>query len=140
MRIAVTVISLFLMVVIGAQVFLVYVGSNLIDNQETSGAGAVGIGVAFLYLLGGAFAMGLPRLAALVFILAGVLGLAVSGTFPDQGVWGGAALILAAMSFLGWRGKHRAEKRALIERDAQMERAVAAGIAAATQRQGEETT
>ncbi len=136
MRVAVMVISLVLMLAILLQSFAAGVGSGLSNDlgqkQAMAVGGWTGLLVALLYLLGGAFALGLPRAAAVVFVTAGVVGLAggTSTAFKDLTVWGVIAFVLAGMSFFGWRDKRRSELRQVLERDALMRQVMAGGAVA----------
>jgi uncharacterized membrane protein YjfL (UPF0719 family) len=59
-----------------------------------------------------------PKISTSIFGLAGLVGLivAASSGFTDVLIWGLIALVLALMSFLGWRDKNRAKVRADGER------------------------
>ncbi len=105
MRIAVLVISLCFALIVGLQSCAVYVGSSLAKDQALSGGGAVGLLLAFLFLLGSAFAIGLPRISMTVFTLAALLGFGVGSTtkFSDMLIWGTISLVLAIMSYFGSR-------------------------------------
>lgn len=115
MRIAVLIISLCLVAVIGLQSCAVYglTGATLKlgeivpqtegldDASKTQESAAIGVVVAFLFLLGRAFIMGAPTVSITLFSVAALLGFASSSAFPDLQVWGGIALALAVMSLLG---------------------------------------
>lgn len=131
MRIATGIIGLVFSVGMFLQTMAVYGLSNLGDDDATTQAGAVGLLAAFLMFVGGALVFGLPRLALVVFVLSALSAFAGSGDFPDLAYWGGLALVLAAMSFLGWRGKRRAEVKERLDREAVIQGAVAAGLAVA---------
>ena len=60
MRIAVTILSLGLMLVVGFQSCAATVGGSLGKEESTSAAGAMGFFVVFLFLIAGAFAMSFP--------------------------------------------------------------------------------
>ena len=109
MRIAVTIISLGLMLVIGFQSCAATVGGSLGQNQSTSNAGAMGFFVVFLFLIAGAFAMSFPIVSVVAFVLAATVALAagLSSDFADLAIWGFVALILAVMSYFGHREKQR---------------------------------
>ena len=98
MRIAVLVIAICLVMIIGVQSCSVMVGGYFSHDQATSGGGEIGILIAFLFLLGAAFAMGVPRVSVVVFVLGGVLGISTGSTtqFHDLTIWGVISLILAA--------------------------------------------
>ncbi len=130
MRVAVMVISLVLMLVIVFQSLASALGgglsSNAADKAGFSEGAVAGFCVAFLFLLGDAFAIGLPRTATVMFLIAGIVGLAAGGStkYHDLSVWGVIALALSVMSFIGWRGKRRAQIKERA-RDEQMTRLLA---------------
>lgn len=110
MRIATLIVGLVLMIVVGLQSCTVMVGGGLADRKELSGSGAVGLLVALLFLLGAAFALKLPRTAAVMFALAGVFGwIGGFAGFGDLKVWGTVAFGLAAMAAWGSREGARSE-------------------------------
>jgi len=117
MRVAVMVISLVLMLVVGLQSCTSAVGGGLSDDQAAreglSQGAAVGFVVTVLYLLGGAFALGVPLVSTVVFALAAVIGIVGGSTtsYRDLTVWGVVAGALAVMSFVGWLGKRKADRR-----------------------------
>jgi len=106
MRLAVTIICLILFVIISFQACTVGVGSGILGDEETQEGASVGILVGFTFMLGGAFAYKLPKVAMVFLLIGGLLGLAVGGTtdFSDMSIWGGVAIILAIMSYIGSRG------------------------------------
>ncbi|MFG1397311.1 hypothetical protein [Roseixanthobacter pseudopolyaromaticivorans] len=105
MRIAVLIISLCLVAILGLQSCAIMVGSNLISDKTTSEAGAAGLVMAFMFVLGGAFAMGLPRLSAAIFLAAGLIGFAMASAsiFRDLQIWAGISCVLAVLALLGRR-------------------------------------
>jgi hypothetical protein len=114
-RIAVTILSLGLMLVIGFQSCAATIGGSMGQDQSTSNAGAMGFVVVFLFLIAGAFAMSFPIVSVVAFLLAGTIALAAgfSSDFADLTIWGFVALGLAVMSYFGHREKQRrrAEQR-----------------------------
>jgi hypothetical protein len=98
------------MVVVGAQSCTVYVGGSALGQQGTAQGGALGLFVALLFLVGGAFARPFPLVSFLAFLAAGLLGLAGGTTtaFTDLTLWAIASLGLAILSFLSIREKRRA--------------------------------
>ena len=108
MRIA-TILSLVLMVVVGAQPCAVYVGGSALGQRGTAEGGALGLLVALLFLVGGAFAMPFPLVSLVDFLAYGIFGIAGGATtaFSDLTIWGGASFVLAVLSFLGVREKRR---------------------------------
>lgn len=111
------IIALFLVLTVGFQSCVATVGGSLAVDKATSAAGAVGFLVALLFLIGGAFAMGMPLVSLVCFVLAGTMALAAgfASDFRDLRIWGFVALILATMSFFGHREKrttrHGGERR-----------------------------
>jgi membrane protein implicated in regulation of membrane protease activity len=65
--------------------------------------------MAFLFLVGGAFALAFPLVSLIAFFFAGVFGLAegTSTSFGDLTIWGVVSLILAVFSYFGWREKRK---------------------------------
>ena len=112
MRIATMIISLLLMVVVGLQSCTVYVGGSATGQEKLSQGGAVGLLVAFLFLIAGAFALAFPLVSLIAFVLAALMALvAYSVGFSDMWIWAIVAVVLAAMSFFGFREKRKAASR-----------------------------
>ncbi len=109
MRIAVTILSLGLMLIVGFQSCAATVGGNLGQDQSTAAAGAMGFLVVFLFLIAGAFAISFPLVSLVAFLIAGTVAIAagLSSEFGDLAIWGFVALGLAVMSYFGHREKQR---------------------------------
>jgi hypothetical protein len=109
MRIAVMIISLALTLMVGLQSCALFAGGSMTRDQSTAGGGAMGILVALLFVVGGAFAIGIPRVSMFAFGVAGLLGIAVGtgGSFKDMTIWGIVAFGLAVMSYFGDRELQR---------------------------------
>ena len=109
MRLATPIISLVLMLGVGFQSCAVGVGAALGDDEQLGGGAAVGIFVAFLFLIGGAFAVAFPVVSLASFSLAGTVALAAGVTteFSDMTIWAFVSFVLAAMSFFGIREKRK---------------------------------
>ena len=107
MRVAVLIIGLCLVLVIGLQSCTVMVGGGITENKELASSGATGILIAFLYILGSAFALGIPIISTIVFALAAGIGFLAgsSSEFKDMTFWAYVSSVLAVMSFLGSRKK-----------------------------------
>jgi len=105
MRIAVLIISLCLTMIIGIQSMLVFIGGNLADKKETASGGAVGVLIAFLFVLGAAFSIKLPKVSMVMFAVgAGLAFIGASGSgFHDLQIWGFVSLALAVMAYFGSR-------------------------------------
>lgn len=112
MRLAIGILSLIFGIVMGLQSCAVFVGGDLIQKEELGSAGAMGLGVSFLVLVGGALAFQLPRLAGLFFVFGGLFGLIVpTHDFPDLRVWSVGALVVAVLCFLS-AGRKKSERSA----------------------------
>ena len=109
MRVAVAILSLVLMVLVGLQSCAISFGAALSEDDNLAGGGAVGILMALLFLLGGAFAVGYPLVSLISFAAAGLLGLAAGTTteFEDLTIWAIASFVLAVLSYFGMREKKR---------------------------------
>ena len=117
MRVAVTIVAGGLALVIALQLSTARFGGFL-DGERLRTAGGIAWLIALLYLLGAAFAYGVPGFAVVTFVLVGMisLGMASDGRDSTFGVWGAVALCLAAMSAVGWREKRRLVRRQLVHR------------------------
>jgi hypothetical protein len=94
--------------VIFLQSCTVSLGGSILAEEATQQGGSVGIFVALLFLVGGAFAFGVPKASFVVMLLAGLFSVAAGATTPykDMTIWGVIAFILAIMSLIGSR-KHK---------------------------------
>jgi hypothetical protein len=108
-KIATGIISLVLMLVVGVQSCGVALGGSVFHDQSGQTGGSLGFLVAFLFLLGGAFAFAKPFVSMIFFALAAIFGWTGGSTttFSDLTVWGFVSLILGIMSFFGWRGDRK---------------------------------
>jgi hypothetical protein len=88
LRIATTIIALFLMIIVGIQSCTVMVGGGIAENEDISGAGAVGLLCALLFLVGEAFAIGIPMVSVVVFAIASFFALVAGfgSEFKDLGI------------------------------------------------------
>lgn len=141
MRIAVMVIGLILGAIMFVQTFLVYALSGAAQDEASGAAGSVGVLMALLWLIACGLVLPVPFVSAVLFLIAGGIGFGFAGDFPDLAWWGVVSLVLTVLAFLGWVGKRRGERHARIrqevesrERQEGIDRAVAAGIAAASAR------
>lgn len=122
MRIAVLILGLLFNIVLFMQTIVVVGLGSAIEDEATAGAGAVGVLVSLVWLVASALVLAFPLASTILFGSAGLLGIAVSGDFPDMGVWGGVALVLALMSFFGWRGKKKEAREKALEKSRQSDR------------------
>ncbi len=104
------ILGLFFMLVIGLQSCLASVGGSIAADEGISQGGAVGIFVALLFLVGAAFAIGVPTVSLITFVVAAIFALLAGTTTPfgDLTVWGIISVVLAIMSFFGRREKRKA--------------------------------
>ena len=105
MRVAVMIIALCLTAIVGLQSCTVMLGGGLTHDKELSGGGAAGILVALLFVVGAAFALGVPKVSRAVFGVAAAIGFlaGAGGSYSDMTIWGVVALALAVMSHFGIR-------------------------------------
>jgi len=105
MRIASGLISLFLGLIVLLQSCAVNVGGIAFGEKSAQEGGSVGILVALLFVVAGAFAFQLPKVAMIITGIAGVLGIAAGTTtvFKDMTVWGVLALVLTAITWFAAR-------------------------------------
>ena len=112
MKIATGIISLVLMIVVGLQSCGVAVGSSILHEQSGSTGASLGAFVAFMFLLGGAFAFAKPFVSMFFFALAAIFGWAGGATtmYSDLTIWGFASLILGILSFFAWRSDRKKKR------------------------------
>lgn len=122
MRIAVLILGLLFNVVMFLQTVLVGGLGEAAGDESTAQAGAVGLFASLLWLVASALVIAFPMVSVVLFSLAGLLAFAVSGDFPDMAVWGSIAIVLAVMSFFGWRGKRKDTREKRAEQQRQRER------------------
>jgi hypothetical protein len=102
MRVAVMIIALCLVMVLGVHSCAVGIGSSIIGDKATADAGAYGVFLAFLFILGAAFVLKLPGVSAAIFLVGGVIAIVGNqGVFSDLSVWGGVSIVLGIMALLG---------------------------------------
>ena len=116
MRIAVMILALVFSVFSGLQSCAIHFGGRIGESTTSAQAGAVGILISMLFLLGGALAIGLPRAAQICFIIAGVLAILNRFNFPDMTYWAVISFILSVMSYYGHRDLNK--KKLLIGAEA----------------------
>jgi len=113
MQIATGIITIILGCIISIQSFILYMGSAVFNDKPTGQSSAMGLFVALLLFVSGAFAFKLPKVALFFATIAGLFGIMTGTTseFKDMTVWGVIALIIALMNFFTARKtKTRATK------------------------------
>lgn len=103
MKVAVGIIGILLGLVSMLQSCAVATGGSIAANQDLAGAGSVGVLVGLLFFVGGAFAFGLPLVAAIVFVVGSLFAFLAANAFPDMRIWAFADIILGVMAFSAWR-------------------------------------
>lgn len=111
MRIAVLVIGLCLVFLVGVQSCTAMFGGGLAEDQNLAGAGFLGLVVALLFILGSAFAIGVPKVSVGIFAFAALIAFGAAGMsdFRDMNVWGWVSVILSVLSYFGVREKVKQE-------------------------------
>lgn len=107
MRIAVLTIGLCLVMLVGIQSCTVMFGGGLTEDQNLAGAGALGLLVTLMFILGSAFAIGAPKVSVGIFIVAALIAFGAAGMshFTDMNVWGWVSAVLAVLSYFGIKEK-----------------------------------
>lgn len=129
MRVAILILTLIVGALLFVQTFLVYSLSGVTQDETTASAGAVGLLIALLWLVAAAFIIGVPLIAAIAFVLAGILAVAMaaSSNFTDLTIWGVASFVLAGLSFIAMLTKRRGERRT-VRQQAERDERLAANI------------
>lgn len=109
MKIAVGIISIGISIFVMVQAMAITGLSNLAEQETMQQAGSVGVLVALLIFVGGAFTFGLPKAAGFIFVIAAILAFMISSDFPDMGIWGVFALVFGLLAFLASRKAKKAE-------------------------------
>lgn len=124
MRIAVLIIGLVLSFGLFWQAFIVSILSDIGDDEPLSSAAAVGVLMGFMWLVACGFVIPKPRISAIIFALAALFGFVTpSAGYEDLPIWAGMSVVLAVMSYLGYRGKMKDQAKQQ-ERDELMRRAL----------------
>lgn len=107
MKIASGLTSILFSIIIFFQSFVLFVGGGIMADESASSGGAVGLLVALLFFIAGAFTFAHPKVAGFISIAAAFLAFMnwVGGDFSDMAVWAVIALILAVMEFYAGRKK-----------------------------------
>jgi hypothetical protein len=122
MRVATLVIGILLGLALFLQSLLVNGLSDIANEEGSEQSGAVGVLSALMWLVASALVIAFPMASMILFLLSSVLLFAASGDYPDLAFYGGAALLLALFSFLGWRGKKKDKQEKMEERTRQQAR------------------
>ncbi len=110
MRIAVLIISIFVIFIIGFQSCAVGILESF-EGSETM-EGSAGLAMVIFFIIGAAFSIGIPIVSMISFLLASFIGYSVDvNVYGDLEVWRVVAIILAIMSFLGHRELKKKKQR-----------------------------
>jgi len=122
MRVAVLIIGLLLGLAMFLQTLIVFAGSSATEQEDLAGSAAIGVLMAVLWLIACALVIGFPMVSVVLFAIAGIFGLLAASTseFTDLYMWAVVSFALALMSWFGWRGKRKADRKQA-ERDARMD-------------------
>lgn len=112
MKIAVGIIGIVLGLLALLQSCVATMAGGMTEKPELVEAASLGLGAAIFTFIAGAFAFGLPLVAAIIFVFAALLAFAAAGPFPDMGVWGTVDIILAAMALFAWYRQRKAKQTA----------------------------
>lgn len=107
MRYAVLIIGLMLTIGLFFQSMAGSALSGLAEDDELGNAAAIGVWMAFLWLVACGFVIPKPRVSAVLFLLAAPFGALGWSEFPDLQFWSVVSAGLAVMSYLGFRGKQK---------------------------------
>ncbi len=109
MRVAVMIIGLFCTIMLLVQSCTVFVGGEIFSEEGLSQGGAVGVFVGFLFMIGSAFALKIPKVSIIIFAIGAVVGFVAGATteFSDMTFWAVTAVILSILSFVGHRRLQR---------------------------------
>lgn len=112
MRIAVLILGLVFSVFSGLQSCAVHVGGRLTDSAASTGAGAVGVLISMLFLLGSALVIAFPRAAQVCFVISCVIAVLNRTNFPDMTFWAVVSIALSLMSYYGHRELQKRKAKA----------------------------
>lgn len=119
MRIAVLIIGLLL----GAFMFMQSAVLAVAGDTDISAGGAIGLIVAFCWLICCALVLSFPLVSTIGFVVSAFFAMIAATTgFSDMWLWCAVSVALALMSFFGWKGKKRSDREKSIERDRQNQR------------------
>ena len=124
MRVVVLIIGLILSFGLFWQSVLVTGLSGMANDDKSQGAGSLGVLMGIMWLVACGFVLAKPRISMGIFVVSALLGFAGASEFPDLQLWAILALGLAALSYLGYRGKMNEQAKA-DERDALLRQALA---------------
>lgn len=114
MRTAIGIIALVLSFIILLQSCTVGIGGAILGQDEDTQSGSIGLLVAILMIIAGAFAFRLPKVSIAFFGIAALFGITMGSTssYGDLTVWGVVALVLGALCFVAGRKKKIKEEAA----------------------------
>ena len=111
MRIATAIISILMSIFVFMQTMLVGGLSDAVGDEASSSSAAGGLLGALLWLVGGALVIAFPAFSMILYGVASLAFFSGAANFPDLGVYGVFSLLFTLMSFIGWRGKKKSDKK-----------------------------
>lgn len=123
MRVAVLIIGVVLVLLLFPLTYLFYGLSHGVGDESSVQAMTVGMIMLVMWLIASLCVLSRPLVSAVVFVLAGLLGFAMSGGFPIMDPWVGPtiSIVFAVLSYVAWGGK-KERRRFTTERARQNER------------------
>jgi hypothetical protein len=109
MRLAVTIIGIFLALIVGVQSCGVSFGGALTADESITAASGAGFVISLLFIIGSGFAIKIPKVSIVVFAIGALIGILVGANteYKDLIVWGIVSLVLCILSFFGDRSLQR---------------------------------
>ncbi len=133
MRVTVLIVGLLIGIPFAVSTVMVNLEAQSANGGSSTPASASGFMAAVIWLLACAFVMSWPGAAAVLFAMSALLCLAFYDGYPDLGVWGALAVVMTALSCLGWLGQRTERREFKVERARQEERDARIGTLLAQQ-------
>jgi Flp pilus assembly protein TadB len=124
MRIATLIVGLLIGIPFAVSTVMVNLEAQSANGGSSTPEAAWGFMAAVIWLLACAVVMPWPGAAAVLFAMSALLCLAFYDDYPDLAIWGALAVVMTALSFLGWRGKRKERQTFKLEKARQDERDV----------------
>ncbi len=122
MRVTVLIVGLLIGIPFAVSTVMVNLEVQSVNSGSSTPATAWGFMAAVIWLLACAVVMPWPGAAAVLFAMSAFLCLAFYDDYPDLAIWGALAVVMTALSFLGWLGQRKERRAFKVERARQEER------------------